>query len=77
VIDVLVPEWEETGATPVVFVRVANKGVRAYVKWKSVEVIENNRAQNGKVKMENGRREGRGVIDKRGTPSVAMERVRK
>jgi len=36
-----VPEWEERGYTPVVFVRVANKGVRAYVKQKSVEVLEN------------------------------------
>jgi hypothetical protein len=30
-----VPEWEERGYTPAVFVRVANKGVTTYVKWKS------------------------------------------
>jgi len=29
------PDWEEMGYTPVVFVRVANKGVRVYVIWKS------------------------------------------
>jgi hypothetical protein len=27
--------------TPVVLVRVANKGVRGYGTWKSVEVVEN------------------------------------
>jgi len=31
-----VPEWEETVYTPVVFVRVASKGVRAYGTWKSI-----------------------------------------
>jgi hypothetical protein len=27
--------------TPAVFVRVANKGLAAYVKWKSAEALEN------------------------------------
>ena len=31
-----VPEWEERGYTPVVFVRVANKGLIVYGTWKSV-----------------------------------------
>jgi hypothetical protein len=31
------------GIHPAVFVRVANKGVRAYVKWKSAEVLEDKR----------------------------------
>jgi hypothetical protein len=36
-----VPEWEEYPHTPAVFVRVANKGVRVYGKWKSREIVEN------------------------------------
>jgi len=52
VVRLSVPEWEEMGYTPVVFVRVANKGLTGYVKWKSVEVVENNGA--GKWKSENG-----------------------
>jgi hypothetical protein len=36
-----VPEWEELGYTPYVFVRVASKGLIAYGKLKSVEVLEN------------------------------------
>jgi hypothetical protein len=39
----LVPFWEELIYTPVVFVRVANKGVTAYGKRKSAEVQENKR----------------------------------
>jgi hypothetical protein len=38
---------------------VADKGLTAYVKWKSAQVIENEgeqRTENGKVKMENGKR---------------------
>jgi hypothetical protein len=31
-----VPEWEERIYTPAVFVRVANKGLRAYGTWKSI-----------------------------------------
>ena len=32
-------EWREY--TPAFFVRVANKGLTGYVKWKSAEVVEN------------------------------------
>jgi hypothetical protein len=53
-----VPEWEGYAHTPAVFVRVADKGLTAYVKWKSAQVIENKgqRTENGKEKMENGKR---------------------
>jgi hypothetical protein len=30
-----VPEWEELVHTPVVFVRMANKGLAGYGEWKS------------------------------------------
>ncbi len=33
-----VPFWEEMGATPVVFVRVASKGLTGYGEWKSAQV---------------------------------------
>jgi hypothetical protein len=36
-----VPIWEEYPHTPAVFVRMANKGLTAYVKWKSAEALEN------------------------------------
>jgi hypothetical protein len=36
-----VPDREELGYTPAVLVRVATKGLTAYVKWKSAEAIEN------------------------------------
>jgi len=35
------PKWEEWGYTPLFFVRVANKGVKSYVKQKSAQAIEN------------------------------------
>src|SRR5690242_13842077 len=38
-----VPNWEETPYTPAVFVRVANKGVTPYGKWKSAQAHENKR----------------------------------
>jgi hypothetical protein len=33
--------WEEFGHTPVVFVRVASKGLTGYGTWKSAQRIEN------------------------------------
>jgi len=36
-----VSKWEESGYTPVFFVRVANKGLKSYVKQKSAQAIEN------------------------------------
>jgi hypothetical protein len=36
-----VPFWELLVHTPAVFVRVANKGLTAYGKWKSAKDIEN------------------------------------
>ena len=38
-----VPKQEESGYTPAGFVRAANKGVRAYGKWKSAQATENAR----------------------------------
>ncbi len=39
----LVPFWEELVYTPVVFVRVPNKGVTAYGKWESAEAVKKKR----------------------------------
>ena len=30
------PKWEERGYTPAVFIRVRNKGLRAYGTWKII-----------------------------------------
>jgi hypothetical protein len=35
-----IPEWEELGHTPIVFVRVANNELTAYGTWKSAESID-------------------------------------